>query len=360
MVFPPYEPRKLPKPDPTRFLDRTLRQTFHATVRSGDISAIQEMLNQEPLLSQARTSNRETPLLLAAVHQDTRKAVEMIDLLMNNGAILGSRDLRKRNVLLYACHCGVEWEVVECVMKWNTMKGEGILKWSHCDEDVHSSLILAILGGHTQLALRLLDEIDLQRYSAQNHRFHVLQAAIKSKNEPHALAIAAHVKIRDAILAGKSEGFDRSGDPLRPYTIVKCTEDAVRQGMADVVSLMDTLNHPKVSKTVWYHIYHSSETTAEATNPAILAIGDQYAKDWRWDKIKMVFLIRYRGMDSDVGNPSLRSHLLVRLPDQLFRLVVEFIQHKEVCKTDAREGEPEGALENLLKMVMNAVSAMQH
>ncbi|EEY60880.1 uncharacterized protein PITG_13633 [Phytophthora infestans T30-4] len=89
----------------------------------------------------------------------------MIDLLMNNEAILGSRDL-----------------------------SGGIIKWSHCDEGTNSSLVLACQGGHTRLALRLLDEIDVEEYARQNDPFHVLEAAISTDDEIHAMAIAEHPK----------------------------------------------------------------------------------------------------------------------------------------------------------------------
>ncbi|POM62584.1 hypothetical protein PHPALM_28250 [Phytophthora palmivora] len=220
---------------------------------------------------------------------------------MNNGAILGSRG--------------------------------GILKWSHCDENVHSSLVLATLNGHTQLALRRLDEIDIEKYHQQNNPLQLLQIVIKSGNVPHVLAIAKHMKIQAAIKAGKDE------DPFidTPYTIIKSTELAVQHGMTEVLCLMNTLNHPRVSKTMNVEDRHSE----------ILGIADQYAKDWRWGKVKELFLVRYRGHDAGIENHTLRSHLLVRLPDQLFRLVVEFIQPKEISKYDAGKESSRGNLRHL-------------
>ncbi|EGZ06434.1 hypothetical protein PHYSODRAFT_531275 [Phytophthora sojae] len=104
----------------------------------------------------------------------------MIDLLMEKGAVLGSRDRHRRH-------------------------GGGVLKWSHCDDDVRSSLILACDGGHTRLALRLLDEIDVEEYAMQNHPFQVLEAAIETGNEAHAMGIAQHPKA--AVRRNMSESF---------------------------------------------------------------------------------------------------------------------------------------------------------
>lgn len=124
--------------------------------------------------------------------------------------------------------------IIECLLKWNAAKGEGVFKWSHCDEEVRSSLILACIGKHTKLALRLIDTIDFDKFAKQNNPFELLEKAIESGSEPHALAIAAHPKIQREL-------------QLQRY---ECTEAAIRQEMADVLQLMDQLNHHKVCRTV--------------------------------------------------------------------------------------------------------------
>jgi len=73
---------------------------------------------------------------------------------------LGSRDRRQLNVLLYACHHGVDWVVVECLMKWNASVGGGIMEWSQGDNYANSPLLSSCLGGHTQLALHLMEKRD--------------------------------------------------------------------------------------------------------------------------------------------------------------------------------------------------------
>jgi hypothetical protein len=319
--------------DPTYSLAPALRDSFHESVRAGDIERLRHMLEQEPLLSRARTRERETPLLLASVHPDAHKAVEMIDLLMEKEAVLGSRDRRKRNALLYACHHGVEWVVVECLMKWNASMGGGVLKWSHCDESVHSSLLLACLGGHTQLALRLLDEIDMEKYEMQNHPFHVLQAALELGDEAHALAIAEHPKIQSAV---RDKG---AGGILDKHTLRRCVGAAVEREMATVLGFLDSLNHPEVSKSTWRSTLRLSAAQEMVqpvtTNPVILGIADQFERDQRWEKVKGLFLLRSRGQEVGIVPGQLRADLLGLLPDQPFRLIVEFTTQKELHRPDA-------------------------
>lgn len=68
--------------DPTYTLPSALRDAFLKHVHDGNIVQMKEMLEKEPLLAQVRDTTRATALLLASVHPDTKKAVEMIDFLM--------------------------------------------------------------------------------------------------------------------------------------------------------------------------------------------------------------------------------------------------------------------------------------
>jgi hypothetical protein len=276
----------------------------------------------------------------------------MIDLLMGKGAALGARDIRERNALLLACRHGVEWVVVECLMKWNASKGGRVLRWSHCDGNANnSSLLLACLGGHTQLALRLLDEIDIEKYATQNHPFHVLEAVLKFGDEAHALAIAEHPNIQAAIGATDMQRYKGGGGPQREYTLQKCVELAVTRRTASVLRLMDYVNHPNVSKATWLAIFGISVDQKKArrkpTNPAILGIADQFVKDRRWDEVKGLFLLRHRGQDVESEDGQLRADLLADLPDHPFRLVVEFSKLRMTCSSDVREISMEVYMEML-------------
>jgi hypothetical protein len=305
---------------------------FHESVRAGDIASLRQRLKQEPLLSQAPAGERAT-LLLAVLHPDAHKAVEMLELLMENGAALGFRFLREWNVLLYACYHGVEWAVVECLTKWNALQGGGALQWSDCEENGNSSLLLACLGGHTQLCLRILDELDMTEYSTENHPFAVLQQAIEVANEAHALAIAEHPKIQAAVQAKYKDV--RHSD----YSLLNCVGCAVKQEMASVLRLLDSLNHPTVYKMTWLATFKYSEEQEKllpkTENPVILGVASQFAKDRRWEKAKWLVLLRRRGQDFEPEDGQLRVDLLARLPDHLFRLVVEFIKPSMSRKADA-------------------------
>lgn len=48
----------------------------------------------------------------------------MIDSLMEAGAVLNKKNYSGRDVLLYACNEGVDPQIFDTILKWNTIKGE--------------------------------------------------------------------------------------------------------------------------------------------------------------------------------------------------------------------------------------------
>ncbi|KAE8907365.1 hypothetical protein PF003_g8702 [Phytophthora fragariae] len=219
-------------------------------------------------------------------------------------------------------------------MKWNAAKGGGILKLSDCDMQGRSSLILACEGGHTRLALRLLDE----EFAMQNHPLRVLEAAISTDNEMHAMAICEHPKVEAAIRASDISRY--KGYSGLVHTVSTYTEHAVRRGMSDVVLLLDDLNHQKVCKAVWHctQKMHTFEGIEDIVHPGILRVAGKFLRDWRWAQVKRFFLLRYRGQDSEIATPKLQSYLLVRLPDELFCLTIDFLKPRGFH--DAMKGLP--------------------
>lgn len=118
------------------------------------------------------------------------------------------------------------------------LHGQGVLKWSQCDEDDRSALILACHGGHTRLALRLLDEINIEEYAIQNHPFHVLKTATEFGHEVHALAIGEHPKIQTALGAANLDSYKRCAGVYRSlseHTITECAELAIQSQTCSVL-----------------------------------------------------------------------------------------------------------------------------
>lgn len=96
---------------------------------------------------------------------------------------------------------------------------------------------------------------------------------------------------------------------------------------------MDSLNHVKVSKATWFFVHSTANESTGPRHPLVMAIVEQYAKDWRWEQVKPVFLLRER--DDKTAGGQFGPHMVAQLPDQVFRLVAEFVQSKDVPKPEA-------------------------
>ncbi|EGZ08020.1 hypothetical protein PHYSODRAFT_527744 [Phytophthora sojae] len=130
----------------------------------------------------------------------------MVELLMEQGACLGSHDCRGQK------------------FHWH-------------DRDIYgdSALMLASRTANTPVTMQLLNEINIVRYAKQNHPFKVLKRAIKSDNERHAMEVAMHENIQSSINNPEVTRFKGSGKPELSWTLSKCTEAAFDRGMTDLV-----------------------------------------------------------------------------------------------------------------------------
>lgn len=79
------------------------------------------------------------------------------------------------------------------------------------------------------------------------------------------------------------------------------------------------------------------EGVEDIVHPMILRVADEFLRDWRWAQLKRFFLLRYRGQDIKAATPELQSHLLVRLPDQLFCLTIDFLRPRDFHATMFKE-----------------------
>ncbi|RLN49890.1 hypothetical protein BBJ28_00002012 [Nothophytophthora sp. Chile5] len=315
--------------DPASHLPTDECRAFHEEVRAGNVDGMLELLELEPRLVHARNEDRATSLMVAAVHPNASRAIQMVDLLMDRGAYLGSHDSHRRSALIFACQRGIDPTVIDRLFQWNTVRGGTKFTWFNCDDRGRSALVLASMEQHTAVATLLLDRIDIKRYSRCNIPLKILQAAIDSGNEQHALEIAGHQQIRTTLEDPERTRYKGSGRPYLAYTLSTCTEAAVERGMVDLVQVMNQFNWRKVSRAVWYKIREFSRQGVEIQTtvpPVFLTIGKQFTNDWRWTHVRGLFLARYYGLVEKPGTGSeLQKHPLGLLPDEVFARVVTFV-----------------------------------
>jgi hypothetical protein len=298
-------------------LPRRLRFAFHSRIRAGDIDGMLDLLIIDRRLVNVRNKKQATALMAAAIHPDARLSVQMIELLVEKGATLGSRDCRQRHALLHACKHGASRAVVKALVASNERQGGAKFRWHDLDNDGLTALMLASMQGNTQVAIFLLNKVDIQRSAKQSHPFKLLKAAIDTGNERHALAIGRHEKIRASIHDPELTRYKGSGVPELAATIATCTEAALEKDMLALVQEMNQLNWRKVSRVVWYTINKLVQHGVEVTtviSPQLLKIGRQFTSAWRWSLVRELFVARYKE----------RSHPLARLPDAVLHQVVAF------------------------------------
>jgi hypothetical protein len=311
--------------DPAPFLSPELSRDFHENIRDGNIDRMLELLEVEPALVHARNGDRATALMVATTFPDTQRAVELMKLLLDQGARLGCHDSSRRQTLLYACTHNVDCFVVGTLLQWNDQLGGTKFNWHDVDAGGRSALVLASGRANTAVTTLLLDKINIARYAKQNHPFRVLKAAIDSGNEPHALQVAQHRKIHPSLEEPEVTRYKGSGAPHLAWTISSCTEAAVDLGMLELVQVLNQLNRRKVARAVWYKMHKLSEDGIDvlATVPRVLLqIGMHFTSAWRWRHVRELCLVRY-GRNQDELEGGLR--LLVSLPGDVFHRIVAFV-----------------------------------
>ncbi|OWZ24710.1 hypothetical protein PHMEG_000142 [Phytophthora megakarya] len=286
-----------------------------------------QLLDHEPALVHARNEDRETSLMVATTYSGIPKAIEMMKLLIENGAKLGSHDRLRRQTLIYACTHNADLRIIEALLDWNEFRGGTKFNWHDRDSLGQTALTITSKLANTAVTTFLLDKIDIVTYAKHNHPFKILKEAIDSGNEKHALVIALHGKIQSSIEEPEITRHKGSGFPEFPWTISTCTEAAIDQGMIDLVQVMNQLNRRKVSRAVWYSIYkrviHVDGNDILSTIPRVLVtIGRYFTDVWRWKQVGELCLVRYGHNKADLeGNLRLFSSF----PDEVFHRIVAFV-----------------------------------
>lgn len=328
---------------------------FHTALRSGNIGAVRELVFKSPKLANVRDPRRgfarAPPLLAATVCSGgANKAVTLVNLLVAKGARLLTKDDRKWTVLMFACANGAHPSVVQCLLEWSRKEsrrtGSSTLTWSDVDTEGRTALVLACTNGHGRLAGYLLDKV-ISGEDCADHPLRLLLIAIDIGDEDSVLELLHSRLMQRAVrsdhgierMRAHGEWSQASSALDGDWSVTSCTSAAVRGGMGRVIETMHRLNPNRVGRATWLTA-HRLQTTrlpvkrgrSRPPAPIILAAGiatviDRHKRDTVWQSIKPVYLIRNeRGRAFSGGNYAKLGRLLATLPNDLFRVVVEFVK----------------------------------
>ncbi|KAG7398028.1 hypothetical protein PHYBOEH_011860 [Phytophthora boehmeriae] len=254
----------------------------------------------------------------------------------------------------------------ECLLDWDASSKYQILHWGDQDEDGKTALGLSCLHGHGRLASFILDQLQPQDEVGLNTPLQALFAALESRDERCVVDLLRNRKVRRAVeknnrrverlpvhgewIQVQSQQQDtRSTD--REVTVSSCVAMAVELEMVRVVQLMHRLNRQCVGHATWFAIYNALEPRSRRKmvsarrRPQVRVefrdIADLYRRDCIWERMQLVFLIRYapeRSQKMTKNKGGLPLNIVAEIPDALFRIVVEFLKPEF---DDAEEAQKE-------------------
>ncbi|RLN47781.1 hypothetical protein BBJ28_00003891 [Nothophytophthora sp. Chile5] len=295
-----------------------------------------------------------TSLMVAATHSDPKRAVQLIDMLLANGADLGAKDHRGRQVLMFACDKGAHPSVIECLLKWNRKRAGWELGWADRDTSGKNAVVLASRSGHGSLVAFLLKKYARQTRYLEEYPLKLLQIAIESQHEATASDVLA-TKAIQLELKHSTTSHKIPCDPRdKTYNLFTCVQAAIRRGMSGIVLAMHGINAKSVERATWYTLYtlDSRARRAEALPleiaPGLTELAAVYRRDWIWKQIHTLVPLRHchllsqrereRPLFRRVARSlkhkrrdwqALASHPLAALPDALFTKILSFLQLPE-------------------------------
>jgi hypothetical protein len=248
-------------------LDPNVVSDFHVFVLNGDTKEVNKQLISTPRLANAKDGLGFTPLMKVVRMSEAsswQTQVQLIDSLMQRGASLATRDPYRCHVLLLACKRGAAPQVIDCLLRWNSKRGED-LKWYHCNSNKDGALVLAARSGSIELVSHLLslDEmVDPSSYCDSNAPIKVVDAAITAGNEQLVLLVLRHGKLKDEIYdldIHESDdeddedayyGYGEESGSVRSIFVDDCVREAYKTKMFEAVYEMLSVSKD-VPVTIW-------------------------------------------------------------------------------------------------------------
>ncbi|GMF46843.1 unnamed protein product [Phytophthora fragariaefolia] len=279
-----------------------------------------------------------------------KNIISLVKLLLAKGALLGTKDDRRRTVLMAVCAAGAHPHVVKCLLEHDGRNSNRrVLLWSDQDAEGRTALELACLSGHGRLASFILDLLRPEEESGTNTPLHALHFAIKSGDERCVLDLLRNRKLRWVIRHTRREEkllihgewnqtqSQRAEEiDVGDVTVSGCVAAAVELNMAQAVTEAHRLNRRCVGHATWFALCTGESTYRRGKLEAVLEtarvrpefayIADLHRRDCIWERIRIVFLVRYAPELRGKAKRSPQLNIVAELPECLFRSVIDLLK----------------------------------
>lgn len=263
------------------------------------------------------------------------KPVEMISVLMAQGASLNARDDERRHVLLYACEHGASPSTINCVMDWSTRRKD-CLCLNHVNSDREGPLILACRSGNVDLVLHMLQMCrDDFEDSRSNHPLRALHAAVQAGHEATVLALlrcksfSEYVSDDFGFEGEDSDSSDWRDDRivLSAVTLSDCIISALETSMVEAVKAFYILD-PKITRAQCFRFAHTAEKKQNKTvEQEFKDIAREYVLECNWSdrRVLLPFMLQRSRDLAMATTPGIGKHLVAKLPVRCLWLIAQFI-----------------------------------
>lgn len=213
------------------------------------------------------------------------------------------------------CAAGAHPHVVKCLLDHDSINANHrVLLWSDQDDQGRTALGLACSNGHGRLASYILDLLSPDEEVGLNTPLHALHFAIQSRDERCVLDLLRNRKLRWVIRENRREEkllvhgewnqTHSQRDDVEEVTVSSCVAAAVKQEMVHVVMEMHRLNRRCVGHATWFALCSEESACRQGKTPELVqrftrvrpefeGIADLHRRDCVWERIQLVFLVRY-------------------------------------------------------------------
>jgi hypothetical protein len=316
-------------------LDPASVSRFHEALRLGHVDAARRLIHHNAALANARSqsSPRLTSLMVSAASPSSlRKNLTLLKLLLGKGASLRTKDDHRRTVLMVSCASGAHPNIVKCMLDWDD---HGVLLWDDKDDQGHTALGLASLNGHGRLAGFILDYLRPDELVGSNAPLETLHLSIQSGGEGSVADLLRNRKLQWVVRnERKQEKLEERGEWRQTQmqeeaTVASCVAAAVERGMVRVVRDLHRMNRRCVGHATWFALYSREAVCGVEqvrARPELEEIANLYRRDCVWERIKIVFLVRYAPERAVKTSKRAQMNVVAALPDAVFRIVAAFLK----------------------------------
>lgn len=298
-------------------------QIFLNHVRTGNVVQATRMMKLYPELVNvsSRLDSRKTVLMEA---MSSTKATEMIALLLSKGAQLNEVNAQMEDAVMYACSSVVDVNFL-CVLlsAWVSVGG---YDWSLQNAEGKTAFVSACESRSISFVLQLLDFMGELSRTNGVAVFKLLRKRITNKaTEGDLVHLISHPVVKSLItkldswalsyplgLRELSVGFASTSIPT---AIVDCFLRSLEYGLNTFAHTLDEI-HPKAIRAIAFTAILTADRRY-IIPPILFTDAEQFYCDFKWAGARQAFLIRHK---------SNQWNLVASIPDDLFRVVVRFME----------------------------------